>query len=442
MQSDLAKVLHPIAGKSMLEHVVSAVSATTPAHTVVTIGPATEAARQIDFCDRVVYAWQSDADGTAGAVRAALDHVPGDVRWLLVVNGDVPLVHSADLRALLRAAQEQRPLVGLLAFEVDDPSQYGRVIVEDDEVVAVVEAADDDAHSTSPGIVNSGVYCFDLTWLRESISGVSRSRSGEYYLTALIEMAHRDRKDASEPGAVLIQGEAASLLGVDDRIRLVEAEREMQRRIQERHLTNGVTIVQPSSTQIEVDVEIGADTRIEPGTILRRGTRIGSRCVIGPNSMIEGSSIGDGCQVRASWLEWCQIGNQVTVGPFAHLRAGTVLDDGVHVGNYAEIKNSHVGTGSKVPHFSYLGDAEVGRDVNYGAGAITCNFDGVKKHRTKIGDHAFIGSDTLLIAPVEIGDDARTGAGAVVTRSVAAGKTVVGMPARPIQTRSSNERQT
>jgi bifunctional UDP-N-acetylglucosamine pyrophosphorylase/glucosamine-1-phosphate N-acetyltransferase len=282
--------------------------------------------------------------------------------------------------------------------------------------------------------VNAGAYCFDAGWLRATIGSVPASRSGEQYLTDLVGMAV-----AAGGSVVVVSAPRAELtVGINDRSGLAAAERIMRGEIAERHMRNGVTIVDPASTFIDVGVEIAEDARIEPWSVLSGTTTIGPEAVIGPQAQVVDSAIGARTVVWASVVEGSMVAEDVQIGPYSHLRPGCEIGPRCRIGNFAELKKTRVGAGSQIHHFSYLGDAELGEGVNIGAGAITANFDGTTKHRTTIGDGAFIGVDTMLRAPVTIGPGARTGAGAVVTRDVPAGETVVGMPARRIGARRRN----
>ena len=304
----------------------------------------------------------------------------------------------------------------------------------DGSVQAIVEEQNAGPEVHELGEVNAGIYCFDAGWLRANIGAVPVSRSGEHYLTDLVGMA------VSAGGHVVVVSapRAELALGINDRSDLAAAERILRSEIAERHMSSGVTIVDPSSTFIDVDVEIGADARIEPWTVLSGATVIGSQAVIGPQSQVMDSRIGERTVVWASVVESSSVGEDVQIGPYSHIRPGCEIGPRCRIGNFAELKMTRVGADTQIHHFSYLGDAELGEGVNIGAGAITANFDGTVKHRTTIGDGAFIGVDTLLRAPVSVGPGARTGAGAVVTRDVPAGETVVGMPARRIEMRRRN----
>jgi bifunctional UDP-N-acetylglucosamine pyrophosphorylase/glucosamine-1-phosphate N-acetyltransferase len=345
--------------------------------------------------------------------------------------GDAPLVPAALFEELLAARAEGDACIALLSSRPADPTGYGRIVRDAHGLVqAIVEEQDAETAVRELGEVNAGTYCFDAGWLRANIGTVPVSASGEQYLTDLVAIAV-----SSGSKVVVVSAPRAELaMGVNDRSGLATAERILRGEIAERHMRNGVTIVDPSSTFIDVDVQIGEDARIEPWTVLSGATAIGSEAVIGPQSQVIDSRIGARTVVWSSVVESSVVAEDVQIGPYSHLRPGCEIGPGCRIGNFAELKMTRVGAGSQIHHFSYLGDADIGEAVNVGAGAITANFDGSAKHRTTIGDGAFIGVDTMLRAPVNIGAGARTGAGAVVTRDVPAGETVVGMPARRIGT--------
>lgn len=428
MQSDVPKFLHLLAGVPLIEHVIRTAARLRPAQLIVTLGPNGQAVRDIVGA-RADFAVQHDALGTADAVAAAVPLLSPDITHVLVLYADVPLVEPAQLTALVDMAMSQDTLIVALSFTPTEPGSYGRFVFDGQRVAGVVEAADDVRPDAGAVARNSGIGCFRRDWLAEQLPLVPRSPKGEYYLTSLFQMAATT--GPAQPIA-LLDVPADSVGGVDDRLKLADAERLLRRRINERWLRAGVTLVDPDHTYIDIDVEIGRDSRIEPGCMLRGRSVVGARCRIGPATTLEDSVLGDEVAVYSSWLTGATVGAGVDIGPYAHLRPGTMVEAGVHIGNYAELKNAHIGAGTAIGHFSYVGDAVVGRDVNIGAGTITCNFDGRQKHMTRIGDGAFIGSDTMLIAPVEIGEGARTGAGAVVNRSVPPGQTVAGVPARRI----------
>ncbi|GAB4334942.1 MAG: hypothetical protein Kow0010_22220 [Dehalococcoidia bacterium] len=313
---------------------------------------------------------------------------------------------------------------------LDDPGRLGRVTRDSHHAVsAIVEAADLPAAS-GPAEVNAGIYAFDAAWLWDALTRIPRSPSGEYYLTHLAALAHQDGAPA-----VAVACDPGAFLGVDDRKALARAEAAMRTRILEAHMERGVTIIDPATTYIDAAVRIAEDVTILPNSYLYGTTEIATGAVVGPGTTLRNARIGRDTRVESSVIEDSIIGERVRVGPFAHVRGGADIGDDCELGNYAEVKNSRIGRRVKMHHFSYVGDADVGEDTNIAAGIITCNFDGKQKHRTTIGRNVFIGSDTMLVAPVTLGDNSATGAGSVVTRDVPPGALVVGMPARRIRRR-------
>ena len=433
MRSRIPKVLHPLAGRPMLDHVLDALADAGVARTVVVTGHGADAV-EAAIADRAGIARQEPQRGTADAVRVGLQTAPADADELIVTMGDVPLQPSDLYAALLAALRTGSAAVALVSARLDEPSGYGRVVRgADGRASAVVEEADADEATRAIGEINVGTYAFDAAWLREAIGRVQPSASGEYYLTALVALAAADGRAVE----IVDAPDAADAMGINDRVALAVAEERMRRLINERHMRNGVTIVEPTTTRIDAAVEIGQDARIEPGTTLAGTTVIAQDAVIGPNAHVRDSRIGPRSHVWASVVEESIVAEDVEIGPFAHLRPGAEIGARCRIGNFAEVKKTKIGAGTQQHHFSYLGDAEIGENVNVGAGSVTANFDGKVKHRTVIEDGASIGVDTMMIAPVTIGEGARTGAGAVVTRDVKPGKTVVGMPARPIEMRRS-----
>ena len=429
MKSRTPKVLHKVLGRTMLAHVLASVERLNVNEHIIVTDPAS--ARLLEPVTGASVAIQRLPLGTADAVAAGLDCLKQTGGSVLILNGDVPLVRSESLTRLVERHQAANALLTVGTFSAPGDARYGRVMRRDGRVVGVREAAED-SHDRSAGFeANGGIYCVDVAWLREHVGKVRVSPSGEYYVTALIEMAFRSASDAR--GVETVEFEEDELLGVDDRRRLAHAEAILRRRVIEVHLRAGVTIIDPARTVIEPEVRICSDVTIEPGCVLRGSTSIGEGSVIGPYAVIESAVIGRDCTILQSWVEEATIGDRVRVGPFARLRAGTVIDRDVFIGNFVETKATSIGAESDVHHVTYLGDAVLGTNVNIGAGTITCNYDGVEKHRTVIGNDVFVGCDTMLVAPVELGAGSKTGAGAVVTRSVPPGQTVVGIPARPIE---------
>jgi bifunctional UDP-N-acetylglucosamine pyrophosphorylase/glucosamine-1-phosphate N-acetyltransferase len=427
MRSRLPKVLHPICGQPMLAYVLAAAESITGTRPLVVVSPATEAVRGI-FADRADFALQAEPLGTADAVRVALDSLPADCEEILVLSGDVPLVEPDLLAELAASRREHGAAMALVSVDADEPASLGRVVRGDDGRIArIAEAADATPAELASSEINAGLYAFEVAWLRARIGHVRPSaKTGELYLPELVALARADDR----PVVTLEVEDDGTLLGINDRVQLADAELELRLRINEAHMRAGVTIVDPASTFIDAGVSIAEDVTIEPNVILRGVTSIGRDAIIRSGSQVFDTTIGERSVVWASVLEGAVVESDVTIGPFSHGRKGAHLSSGVELGNYAEVKNSTLGRGTKSHHFSYLGDAEVGERVNIGAGTITANYDGVRKHRTRIGDRAFIGSDTILRAPVSVGEDAITGAASLVTRDVPDGKLALGLPAR------------
>ncbi|MBA2757052.1 MAG: bifunctional UDP-N-acetylglucosamine diphosphorylase/glucosamine-1-phosphate N-acetyltransferase GlmU, partial [Chloroflexi bacterium] len=360
--------------------------------------------------------------------------VPDDVTELLVLSGDVPLVSAADLEAILEARRQDDAAIALASVFAADPAELGRVVRSEFGIVErIVEARDADDEELEGNEVNAGLYAFDAAWLRRRIESLEPSgATGEYYLTELVRLAREDGRLVS---AVAFEDDGR-FDGINDRSQLAAAEWNLRVRRNETHMRAGVTMRDPSTVYLDWDVTLAEDVTLEPNVILRGTTSIGRGSVVGPGSQLIDSVVGEGCRVWSSVVESSTIEDGATVGPFSHLRPGSVVGAGAEVGNFAELKNTTLGEGSKQHHVSYLGDASIGPRVNIGAGAITANYDGTSKHRTTIGEGAFIGVDTMIVAPRDIGAGARTGAGAVVTKDVPPRKLAVGVPARIREIRS------
>jgi bifunctional UDP-N-acetylglucosamine pyrophosphorylase/glucosamine-1-phosphate N-acetyltransferase len=431
MKSRLAKQLHPVAGKPMVNHAVDTAWKLTGRAPVLVVGRQSESVRQ-HVGERAAFVEQAEQLGTGHAVMVTKDTLRGKSDLVLVVYCDMPLLKPETLQRMVdvHTSSAASPAVTMLTYIVDDARGFGRVLRhEDGTVSAIVEEAAATPEQMLVRELNVGVYVFDSTWLWDALDRITPTPpKNEYYLTDVVALANADGRVV-----IPVEGEDADeLIGINTRVHLAEAEAAFQRRITRQHMLNGVTIIDPSSTYIETDVVIGQDTVIHPNTYLYGKTVVGEDCRIGPNSMLYDATVGNDCTVYASVIQQSTLDNHVDMGPFVRVRNGAHLGDGVHMGNFGEIKNSQLGPGVKMGHFSYLGDADVGANANIGAGTITCNYNGVTKNRTVIGEGAFIGSDTMLVAPVEIGAGAQTGAGAVVKRSVPAGKVAVGVPARVI----------
>jgi bifunctional UDP-N-acetylglucosamine pyrophosphorylase/glucosamine-1-phosphate N-acetyltransferase len=427
MRSNRAKVLHTLCGTPMVNYVIEATRPLLPEGTFVVVGHQADLVEDV-LPDDATAVLQEEQLGTGDAVRVALSAIPEDQEGtLLVVNGDGPLISDRTLGELVERHRSAGVGATVLVAEPDDPSGLGRV-VEDAGVVRIVEEKDATEAERGIGLVNLGLYAFRIPEIREAVGGLStENKSGELYLTDVLETIGRRSRAVTYR---LKDMEESHL--VNDRAQLAVAEEILRRRILDAHMREGVTVRDPASTHIDATVEIGRDTVILPGTLLRGGTKIGTDCVIGPNTDLQDTLVGDGALVEHSVGRGAEVGAEASVGPYSFLRPGTVLDGGAKVGAYCEVKDSRVGEGSKVPHLSYIGDAQIGAGVNVGAGTITANYDGVNKNRTTLGDGVFTGVNTALIAPVEVGEDAYTGAGAVINKNVPAGKLAVGSPARAI----------
>ncbi len=432
MKSTVPKVLHPLCGRPMLDFVLDAWSEAAAdeggaARPVVVYSPAVAAICEV-FADRADLALQDAPRGTGDAVRAGLTAVPDDATEVLVLSGDVPLITAADLDAVLEARREDDAAIALATVFSADPDLLGRVVRSDFGMVErIVEAKDATEDELAGNEVNAGLYAFDAAWLRRRIDSLVPSpATGELYLTELIRLAREDGRLVS---AVAFEDDGR-FDGINDRSQLAAAEWNLRVRRNEQHMRDGVTMRDPSTVYLDWGVTLARDVTLEPNVILRGRTSIGEGSTIGAGSQLIDSVVGANARVWASIVESSTIEDEAVVGPFSHLRPGSVVGRGAEVGNFAELKATHLGAGSKQHHVSYLGDAEIGERANIGAGTITANYDGVRKHRTTIGDGAFIGVDTMIVAPREIGAGAKTGAGAVVTKDVPAGKLAVGVPAR------------
>jgi bifunctional UDP-N-acetylglucosamine pyrophosphorylase/glucosamine-1-phosphate N-acetyltransferase len=427
MRSRTPKVLHRLCGRTIVDYVIDAAMEATGGRPLVVYSPATEAVRD-HVAIRADTALQDVPRGTGDALRAALAVLSDDVAEVLVVNGDVPLVKGELLAALLEARALDHAAIALVSVDALDPTGLGRVVrTEGGTVERIVEdkdASDDERMLTE---INAGLYAIDAAWLRRRIGALRPSpTTGELYLTDLIAIA---REDGRLVAALEVEDDGR-LTGVNDRTQLARAEWDMRVEVNDRWMRAGVTMQDPSTAYLGHGVQLGEDVTLEPNVILSGSTVIGRGTTIGAGSRISDSTIGEDCRIVASVIESSVVEDLATVGPFSHLRPGAHVGRRSEIGNYAEIKNSRLGEHVRQHHMSYLGDAELGDETNVGAGTITANYDGVRKHRTIIGKGVFLGVDTMLRAPVTLGDGSKTGAGAVVTHDVPAGKLALGMPAR------------
>ena len=430
MRSRLPKVLHPLCGRPMIAYVLDAWEEATGAaggRPIVVDSRATAALRRA-FDGRAEFARQAKARGTGDAVAAALRAVPDSVEEIVVMSGDVPLVEADDLAAVLDARRLDDAAIALVSVDAAEPGSLGRVVrSEFGSVERIVNVKDADPDELETSEINAGLYAFDASWLRRRIGDLQPSAAtGELYLTDLVQFARDDGRIVS---AVAVADDGR-FDGVNDRAQLAGAEWAVRVRLNERWMREGVTMRDPSTVYLDWSVALAPEVVIEPNVILAGATRVGPGTVIGAGSQVIDSTIGARCHVWASVLESAVVEDGARVGPFAHLRPGSHVGPNAEVGNFAELKNARLGAGVKQHHVSYLGDADLGAGTNVGAGTITANWDGTVKNRTTVGEGAFLGVDTMLVAPVSVGDGAKTGAGAVVTRDVPPGKLAVGVPAR------------
>jgi bifunctional UDP-N-acetylglucosamine pyrophosphorylase / glucosamine-1-phosphate N-acetyltransferase len=415
MKSKLYKVLHPVCGKPMVQHVIDQVKSLNIKEIVTIVGHGAEKVKDQLGADSQ-YALQAEQLGTAHAVLQSEGMLAEKEGVTIVVCGDTPLIKAETMEALFKHHEETNAKATILTARAEDPTGYGRIVRNADGFVEkIVEHKDATEQERSINEINTGTYCFDNKLLFEAIHNVSNDNvQGEYYLPDVIEIL----KNQGEIVSAYVTDSFAETLGVNDRVALAEAERTMKKRINEFHMRNGVSLIDPDNTYIGPDVTIGQDTVIFPGTTISGTTAIGSECQLGPNSEISECEIGNNTVIRQSAAYNSKIGSEVNIGPFAHIRPDSDIHDEVKIGNFVEIKKAVFGRGSKASHLSYIGDAEVGADVNIGCGSITVNYDGKNKFLTKIEDGVFIGCNSNLVAPVTIGKGAYVAAGSTITEDV------------------------
>ncbi|WP_425472908.1 bifunctional UDP-N-acetylglucosamine diphosphorylase/glucosamine-1-phosphate N-acetyltransferase GlmU [Vallicoccus soli] len=425
MRSSLPKVLHPLCGRTLVGHAVAAARALQPEHLVVVVGHGRDAVRAhlAEADPGVVTAVQDRQLGTGHAVACGLEALPPLTGTVVVTYGDVPLLSGTTLRALVEAHERDGNAVTVLTALLDDPTGYGRVLrAVDGTVAGIVEEKDATPEQRTVYEVNSGIYAFTAAALRDGLARLTTDNAqGELYLTDVLALARAagGRVDA------LRTADTWQTEGVNDRVQLARVRRELNRRVVEAWMRAGVTVEDPGTTWVDVDVTVGRDAVLRPQVQLLAGTVVGEGAVVGPDTTLRGTRVGPGAQVVRSHCEGAVVGEGAAVGPFAYLRPGAVLGAGAKVGTYVEVKGSTIGAGSKVPHLSYVGDAQIGEGANIGAATVFVNYDGVAKHRTVVGDHVRVGSDTMLVAPLVVGDGAYTAAGSVVTQDVPPGAMAV-----------------
>ena len=424
MRSSVPKVLHPVCGRPMVRLVLDTVREAGFRDVIVVTSAADDAvARALGDSARVAVQPEPLGTGHAALVARA---AAGEAPQVMILNADVPLLTVRTLRELAQRHEQSGAVLTFLTAYLDDPTGYGRVIRRDGRVAAVVEDSETDSATRGVPEVNAGLYAASTDWLWPALEGLQPGPRGERYLTSLVGVAvERDESVRTHQVA-----ESTEVQQVNTRAELARAEAMMRERIRRALMDGGVTLIDPATTYVDVGVRVGEDTTLLPGVHLLGDTAVGGGCRIGPNAVLRDMQVDDGCEIGGATLEGSTLAAAVSVGPYSHVRPGSRLDSGVYLGNYVEVKASAIGPRTQVGHFAYVGDAEVGADVNIGAGTVTCNFDGTDKHCTRIGDGAFIGSDSMLIAPVEVGAGARTAAGSVVTEDVAPGTLVMGAPAR------------
>lgn len=426
MKSDLPKVLHPVAGRPMVLEVVSTAQALDANKIVIVVGHGAEKVEQT-VGDVARFALQAEQLGTGHAVMQAAPVLEkSDAKTVIVLYGDTPLIRAETLQKAIAHHEQHEAATTLLSFLPDDPTGYGRIIRNEEGIVlGIVEHKDATEAQRAIRESNSGIMVFDGPWLWQNINKLTLSPQGEYYLTDMPALAKAQGRHVE--GLVI---DEAEVMGVNNRVQLAAASQKLYARRREQWMLAGVTLVDPNAVWIDADVTIGRDTIVYPNVFLRGKTIIGANCEIGVNSVLQNATLAKYCHVIQSQIVDSTLEEGVSVGPFALVRGSSILERGVILGAGAEVNRSRLGQDSIMSHFGYLGDATLGKRVNVGAGTITCNYDGQQKNPTTIGNEVLLGSDSLLIAPLTIGDSARTGAGAVVTRDVDSGDTVLGVPAQ------------
>lgn len=415
MKSKLFKVMHPVMGRPMVGHVVHAALEADASEVITITGHGAETIKDY-LGDKSQFVYQEEQLGTAHAVMQAKDLLEGKEGTTLVLSGDTPLLRAETLQELMAYHEEEGAKATILTALADDPFGYGRVIrAEDDSVSKVVEEKDASSEERLVQEINTGTYCFDNQALFNALERVNNDNAqGEYYLPDVLEIL---KNDAEKVGAFRLEN-MEEALGVNDRKALAEATAIMRKRINEKHMTNGVTMIDPDSTYIDVQVEIGSDTVVEPNSYIKGQTKIGEDVLIGLGSVIVDSQLADGVTIKQSVIEESIVGKNSDVGPHSHLRKDSVLGENVHIGNYVEVKNATIGNLTRAGHHTYIGDAEVGVDVNIGCGVVFANYNGMTKNKTVVGDYSFVGSNSNLVAPVVVGKNSFIAAGSTITEEV------------------------
>lgn len=417
MKSKLYKVLHPVCGKPMVEHIINRVTETHPTEIITIVGHGAEMVKQ-QLGERSQYALQAEQLGTGHAVLQAAPFLQGKKGTTLVISGDTPLLTAETLNNLFEYHQGKNASATILTAHAEDPTGYGRIIRDHVGIVEkIVEQKDASPEEARVQEINTGTYCFDNELLFDALGKLNTDNAqGEYYLTDIIEILKADGKGV----AAYMTNDYDESLGVNDRVALAQANQIMRKRINHQHMVNGVSFIDPDSTYIDDGIVIGAETVIEPGVYLKGQTVIGENCLITANSQIIDSQIADDVTIKSSVIEESIVKAGADVGPYAHLRPLSEIHEKAHIGNFVEIKKATVGAGTKVGHLTYVGDAVLGQDINVGCGVVFVNYDGKNKHQTTVGDHSFIGSAANLVAPLTIGDHSLVAAGSTITEDVPA----------------------
>lgn len=421
IKSKLPKVLHKACGKEMVNHVIDTMRASGLEDVNVIIGKGAELVKEKTASRNVSYSLQEEQLGTGHAVKCAKEFLQGKKGVVAIFTGDAPLIEADTVSKLMETHINENNFATLLTSVIENPTGYGRIIRNNDEVEKIVEHKDCSSEELKVKEINAGMYCFDIESLLLCLDKLSNNNAqGEYYITDVIEMLKNDNKKV---GAMITDFEET--IGVNSRAELAVVESILRKRINKKHLDNGVTIIDPNSTYIGLEVEIGMDTIIYPGTILEGKTVIGEDCVIYQNSRLSNAIIGNGVKVENSVILDSKVGDNTSVGPFAYIRPESAIGSNVKIGDFVEIKKSVIGNNTKVSHLTYIGDAEVGEKCNFGCGTVVVNYDGQKKHKTIIGDNAFIGCNTNLVSPVEVEQNSYIAAGSTITDKVTEGSLAI-----------------
>jgi bifunctional UDP-N-acetylglucosamine pyrophosphorylase/glucosamine-1-phosphate N-acetyltransferase len=448
MRSDIAKVLHLLDGRPLISHVCNTAAALAPRKVYVVVGHQGEHVKNAVLtelpAEQTVIVEQEQQLGTGDAVNSARRYLENDDALLLVLSGDVPMIRAETLGGLVQRHRDHRgrgAACTILSVKLKDPTGYGRIVRDSGGIFEkIVEQRDANEAEAEINEINSGIYCFNAKKLFAALARVqNHNDQGEFYLTDVPALLKADGEDV----AIYSHGDPTEVEGVNNRMQLADLERRIRRRtITRLMLDYGVTFIDPTTAYISGQASIGRDTVIHPNVTIEGASEIGDGCEIGSGTRIVNSKIGRSVEVRDNCLIVdSEVADGAQIGPMAHLRGHAEIGPDARIGNFVEVKKSKIGRGSKASHLTYLGDATIGENTNIGAGTITCNYDGVRKNETHIGDNVKIGSDTMLVAPVTVGDGAATGAGSVVTKNVEAGKLVVGAPARAVKTLSSEEKK-